>query len=51
MLRYTFKLRDDGGRVEDDVGVNLPNAEVACRYACDVVLELMNCRELRTRHW
>ena len=30
---------------------SLPNAEVAYRYACDVVLELMNCRELRTRHW
>ena len=24
---------------------------MAYRYACDVVLELMNCRELRTRHW
>ena len=51
MPRYTFKLCDDGGGVEDDVGVDLPNAEVAYRYACDVVLELMNCRELRTRHW
>jgi len=30
---------------------SLPNAEVAYRYACDVVLELMNCREVRPRHW
>ena len=51
MPRYTFKLYDDGSGVEDDVGVSLPNAEVAYRYACDVVLELMNRRELGTRHW
>jgi hypothetical protein len=51
MPRYTFKLSDDGSGVEDDVGVSLPNAEAAYRYACNVVLELMNCRELRTRHW
>jgi len=51
MPKYTFKLSDDGSGVEDDIGVSLPNAEVAYRYACDVVLELMNCRELRTRHW
>jgi hypothetical protein len=51
MPRYTFKLSDDGSGVEDDVGVSLPNVELAYRYACDVVLELMNCRELRTRHW
>jgi hypothetical protein len=51
MPRYTFKLCDDGGGVEDNTGVSLPNAEIAYRYACDVVFELMNCRELRTRHW
>jgi len=51
MPRYTFKLSDDGNGVEDDVGVSLPNVEVAYRYACDVVFERMNCRELRTRHW
>jgi hypothetical protein len=49
--RYTFKLFDDSGGIEDDVGVSLPIPEIAYRYACDVVLELMNCRELRTRHW
>lgn len=49
--RYTFKLFDDSGGIEDDVGVSLPNPEIAYRYACDVVLELMNCRELRMRHW
>jgi hypothetical protein len=51
MPRYTFKLCDDGGGVEDNVGVNLPDGETAYRYACDVASELMNCRELRTRHW
>jgi hypothetical protein len=40
MPKYTFKLSDDGSGVEDDIGVSLPNAEVAYRYACDVVLEL-----------
>ena len=51
MPRYTFKLCDDGSGVEDDVGVTLPNADAAYRYACEVVHELMDCRELRTRHW
>jgi hypothetical protein len=48
---YTFKLSDDSGGVEDDTGVSLLNNEVARHYACAVVRELMNCRELRTRHW
>lgn len=51
MPRYTFKLRDDDDGVEDDTGVNLPDAEIAHRYACDVVIELMNGREKRTRSW
>lgn len=51
MPRYTFKLCDDGGGVEDNIGVSLPNTEIAYRYACDVASELMSCRELRTRHW
>ena len=51
MPRYTFKLFDDGGGVEDNIGVSLPNTEIAYRYACDVASELMSCRELRTRHW
>lgn len=51
MPRYTFKLSDDAGGVEDDIGVSFPDAEAAYRYACDVVHELMNRRELRTRHW
>jgi hypothetical protein len=51
MPRYTFKLFDDGGGVEDNIGVSLPNAAIAYRYACDVAFELMSCRELRTRHW
>jgi hypothetical protein len=27
--RYTFKLFDDSGGIEDDVGVSLPNPEIA----------------------
>jgi hypothetical protein len=51
MQRYTFKLADDGGGIEDDTGVNLPNTESAYGYACDVARELMHHREQRTRHW
>lgn len=48
---YTFKLIDDCGGVEDDTGVTLSSAEVANQYACDVVGELMKCREAGTRTW
>jgi hypothetical protein len=51
MPRYTFKLRDDDHGLEDDFGVSLPNTEIAHSYACDVVRELMDHREQRTRHW
>jgi uncharacterized protein DUF6894 len=51
MPRYKFKLNDDSGGVEDGFGVNLPNGEIAQRYACDVVRELMDHRERKTRHW
>lgn len=51
MPRYTFKLRDAGDGVEDHDGVNLPDAEIAYRYACDVVRELMKGREPNTRSW
>jgi hypothetical protein len=51
MPRYTFKLRDDDHGLEDDFGVSLPNNEIAHSYACDVVRELMDHREQRTRHW
>jgi hypothetical protein len=51
MPRYTFKLSDDDHGVEDDFGVSLPNTEIAYRYACDVVRELMDHREVSTRHW
>jgi hypothetical protein len=37
--------------VEDATGVNLPNAQIAYRYACDVVCELMSGREPSTRSW
>jgi hypothetical protein len=51
MPTYTFKLRDDGAGVEDDIGINLPNADMAYGYACDVARELMRRRERRTQHW
>ena len=51
MPTYKFKLIDDGEGVEDDVGVDLPDAEIAYRYACDVARELMDHRERKTRHW
>ena len=37
--------------IEDNVGVNLPNADIAFEYACDVVGELMDQREEKTRAW
>jgi hypothetical protein len=51
MPTYKFKLIDDGEGIEDDVGVSLPDAEIAYRYACDVARELMDHRERKTRHW
>ena len=51
MPRYSFKLRDDDAGVKDDTGVNLPDVEIAYRYARDVVHELMKGREQRTRSW
>jgi hypothetical protein len=48
---YTFKLIDDSGGIEDDFGVSLANTAIAYGYACDVVRELMNHRERKTRHW
>ena len=51
MALYTFKLIEDCEVIEDDTGVDLPNAEIAFEYACDVVGELMAQREQRTRAW
>jgi len=51
MRRYTFRLRDDDTGVEDDTGVSLLDDDVAYRYACDVVHELMQHREQHTRSW
>jgi uncharacterized protein DUF6894 len=48
---YTFKLKNDGAGVEDDIGINLPNADMAYGYACDVIRELMRGREQRTQRW
>ena len=51
MPTYTFKLKSDGPGVEDDIGINLPNADMAYGYACDVIRELMRGREQRTQRW
>jgi hypothetical protein len=51
MPKYTFKISDDGGGLEDNTGVILPNAASAYHYACEVVGELMDRREHRTRAW
>jgi len=51
MPRYTFRLRDDDTGQEDDTGVSLLDDEIAYRYACDVVHELMQRREQHTRSW
>ena len=51
MPTYTFRLRDDSDGVEDDSGINLPNAEIAYCYACDIARELMDHREQSTRYW
>lgn len=48
---YTFKLADDDTGVEDETGVSLPDDDRAYRYACDVIRDLMRCRERFTRHW
>jgi hypothetical protein len=51
MPKYTFKLRDDDSGAEDNAGVNLPNSDIAYSYACEVVHEMMSCREPITRSW
>jgi hypothetical protein len=51
MPTYTFKLRDDDEGIDDDIGINLPNAAIAYRYACDIARELMNHREQSTLYW
>jgi hypothetical protein len=51
MPLYTFKLSDGSCEIEDETGVVLPDREHARHYACDVVRELMNCREQQTRTW
>jgi len=48
---YSFKLRSDDNVFTDDTGVGLPNPKLAYHYACDVVRELMRCRESETRGW
>jgi hypothetical protein len=51
MPLYTFGLRADDAKIRDNEGIALASADVAYRYACDVVSELMDRREGKTRHW
>src|SRR6516164_8933007 len=48
---YTFKLRNDGCEIDDDVGIALTDNTSAYRYAFSVARELMRCREIQTRYW
>lgn len=48
---YTFRLRNDGRAVDDDIGVALTDNASAYRYARDVARELMRSREIQTRYW
>ena len=48
---YTFRLRNDGCGVDDNVGVALADNASAYGYACTVARELMRCREIETRCW
>ncbi len=48
---YTFDLRDGTEGVEDRIGADLPDRDAALRYAHEVALELMSCREAKTRCW
>ena len=48
---YTFKLRNDGCEIDDDVGIALTDNTSAYRYALSVARELMRCREIQTRYW
>ena len=48
---YTFKLRNDGCEIDDDVGIALTDNTSAYCYALSVARELMRCREIQTRYW
>jgi cytolysin (calcineurin-like family phosphatase) len=48
---YTFRLRNDGGDVEDNSGIALNDNRTAYRYAESVARELMRSREIDTRYW
>jgi hypothetical protein len=51
MPNYTFLLQDGDTRVDDAIGVDLPDREQAYWYARDVAIELMKGREPETRFW
>lgn len=51
MPTYYFNLKGQYGRSLDPCGTELPDHVQAREYARQVALELMHCREARTRSW
>jgi hypothetical protein len=51
MAVYKFELNDGVRRIEDEIGVDLPDHSCALDHACAVVRELMGGCEARTRSW
>jgi hypothetical protein len=51
MATYYFNLRGHNGRYLDPHGTELPDDASAKEHARQVALELMYCREARTRSW
>ena len=48
---YKFELNDGVWRVEDEIGVDLPDRRRALEHACAVVREMMGGCEAQTRSW
>ena len=51
MPTYYFNLKGHDGRYLDPHGTELPDLAQAKEHARQVALELMHCREIRTRSW
>jgi uncharacterized protein DUF6894 len=51
MQTYYFNLKGHHGRCLDPYGTELPDDTQAKEHARQVALELMHCRETRTRSW
>jgi hypothetical protein len=51
MTTYYFNLKGHHGRYVDPHGTELPDLAQAKEHARQVALELMHCRESKTRSW